>query len=118
MPNYTVLDCIRLNNRLQSIYQNSKDFNKHLYVFDFEADVLLNLKEKSKENAITSVDVVEELKKWAAAIDGTVKRSKSYHKNNPSIEEFLFNTPIENVPLYIKDECLELYARWRLDICK
>ena len=54
---------------------------------------------------------------------GLTDRLRQFFKENDSVETqyieyFIYEVPFENVPLYINDDILNQYVRWRLRIAR
>ena len=75
---------------------------------EFTSIVICKLSDIVKDRIIEPKDIKELLSNWLWLF---------FHKAK-EIEDFIFNKKIEEVPLFVNDNDLKVFAKWRLYIAK
>jgi len=97
-------DCIILNEVISSVVGSDASI-------DFYEKVIYLGRVQASREELTEEDVYTFLRKW---LTENLLKANSTKK----VIEFVFETELEQTPLYINDKDLEVYVRWRFKIAK
>lgn len=104
---YTASDCLALRAHLMSHWAGVL---LHEPPGRYDTEVLGELKRSLQETPNVTPLVSDKLHRW---IKQTYRVS-----DQKKVRNFIFEEPLENVPLYVNDYLLEPFVRWRLSIAK